>query len=80
MGNSFARLVHGKKLYKKLVSLQMMGLKLLIKYLDYHKESEKIFASIFMTTKGDLGKDRLNVYHTPISSSFIKISKKQESN
>ena len=41
MGKGFARSVQGKKLYINLVNLLMMGLKPLIKYLDYYKESEK---------------------------------------
>ena len=71
MGKGFARSVQGKKLYKNLVNLLMMGLKPLIKYLDYYQELEKNFASIFMTTRDDLGKDRHNTYHTSISLSFI---------
>ena len=34
-----------------MANAQLMSLRALIKLLDYHKESEKRFVSIFITTK-----------------------------
>ena len=37
------------KIVKKPVNPQMMGMKALVKLLDYYQESKKYFASILMT-------------------------------
>ena len=47
----------------------------LVKSLDYNKESEKQFASIFMIAKyqwveDDMGKDRYNACHTSLFMVF----------
>ena len=51
-----------------------MSAKALVIYLDYHTESEKYFATIFMTTKyrqDDFGEDKFNPRHMSISLSFM---------